>query len=86
MMGFLVCDSSVRIPLETIRQWLFTQHKFKLFDISLWISNGDWQDWKLGNIPPWRIFFFLLKGLLWFTSGERLVIFKEGGFVVANYI
>jgi hypothetical protein len=31
---------------------LFTQHKFKLFDISLSISNGDWQDWKLGNIPP----------------------------------
>jgi hypothetical protein len=40
------------VSLSDIRQWMISQNKISLFDIYVWHTNGVWQDWNLGLIPP----------------------------------
>jgi hypothetical protein len=44
---------SLRIRIcHPLKEWLTTQHKCTLFDISRWCSNfGLWIGWNLGEIP-----------------------------------
>jgi hypothetical protein len=32
-------------------EWIHSQRKFSLHDISLWDLAGIWKGWKLGNFP-----------------------------------
>jgi hypothetical protein len=42
-----------KIPSFTqLKHWLATGGKETLYDISNWDSNGNWESWNLGEVPP----------------------------------
>ena len=58
------------VSLTSIRQWMISQNKISIFDISVWHTNGVWKDWNLGPIPPHLqsqedILLLTLKGATW---------------------